>query len=134
MLLISEIVDTLNTLSSEISEAVQVPPMEMPSLPVPFMSGGVGGMCIISLFLVALFFAAWKAPRWVKEIGLCGLTSGFAFGLVGLWQMFHAIQHYDDTPFSVICGGLQAILISIIYGLIVFFVSLVIRIIQKPRI
>ena len=39
-----------------------------------FVSGGPIGMCGITLFLIALFFAAWKAPAWVKEIGIAGLV------------------------------------------------------------
>ena len=30
-----------------------------------FAAGGYGPMSIITLLLIALFFAAWKAPAWV---------------------------------------------------------------------
>ena len=33
-----------------------------------FMQGGAGYMTILTILLVAIFFAAWKAPRWIKEI------------------------------------------------------------------
>ncbi len=39
----------------------------------------------------------------------------------------------DVSP-AVICGGLKVTLIATSYGLIVYFISLIIRIIQKPRI
>ena len=35
-----------------------------------FIEGGIGFMSVLTVLLVAIFFAAWKAPRWVKEIGL----------------------------------------------------------------
>ena len=31
-----------------------------------FLQGGPAGMIVITLFLIALLIAAWKAPRWVK--------------------------------------------------------------------
>ena len=34
-----------------------------------FVDGGPIFMSVLTVLLVALFFAAWKAPRWVKEIG-----------------------------------------------------------------
>ena len=38
------------------------------------MQGGPVGMSILTALLVALLFAAWKAPAWVKEIGAAGLA------------------------------------------------------------
>ena len=40
-----------------------------------FMQGGAGFMTILTVLLVAIFFAAWKAPRWIKEIGTFALES-----------------------------------------------------------
>ncbi len=99
-----------------------------------FVEGGLPGMIVISLLLIALFIAAWKAPRWVKEIGLGALTVSLFWMLWGLYQMLGIVQQVGDVPFSVICGGLKITLISTCYGLIVYFISLVIRVIQKPRI
>ena len=35
-----------------------------------FVDGGVFSMSLLSLELIALLFAAWKAPAWVKELGV----------------------------------------------------------------
>ena len=99
-----------------------------------FMQGGVGYMTIFTLLLAALFFAAWKAPRWVKEIGIGALVYAIFGTLLGLAQVFDAIQQFPDVGFGVMCGGLKVTLISTFYGLIVYFISLIIRVIQKPRI
>jgi len=48
--------------------------------------------------------------------------------------MFGAIQMMGDVSFPVICGGLRIAMVSTFYGLIIYFISLLIRIIQKPRI
>ena len=104
------------------------------TLPDYFVSGGVGMMTIISLFLIALLIAAWKAPRWVKEIGIGALVVSIFATLSGLHQMFTTLQMIGDVSPAVICGGLKATMITTFYGLIVYFISLVIRVIQKPRI
>ncbi|MBR3652459.1 MAG: hypothetical protein IKN60_00735, partial [Bacteroidales bacterium] len=69
-----------------------------------FVEGGLGGMIIITLLLVALLVAAWKAPKWVKEIGIGALVAGIFFTLVGLTQMFDTIQTFGHISFSVTCG------------------------------
>ena len=99
-----------------------------------FVEGGVPGMIVLTLFLIALLLAAWKAPGWVREIGLGALVTSVFWTLLGLYQMFGAIQMMGDIRFPVICGGLRIAMISTFYGLIIYFISLLIRIIQKPRI
>lgn len=42
-----------------------------------FMEGGPIGLTILTILLVLMFFAAWKAPAWVKEIGQAALIWGF---------------------------------------------------------
>lgn len=54
--------------------------------------------------------------------------------LLGFYQLFGAIQMMGDVSFPVICGGLRIAMVSTFYGLIIYFISLLIRIIQKPRI
>lgn len=99
-----------------------------------FMEGGLAGMIAITLLLIALFLAAWKAPKWVKEIGIGALVVGIFWSLRGLSQMLGVLQMIGDVSPAVICGGLKVTLIATSYGLIVYFISLIIRVIQKPRI
>lgn len=99
-----------------------------------FMEGGLVGMIAITLLLIALFLAAWKAPKWVKEIGIGALVVGIFWSMCGLSQMLGVLQMIGDVSPAVICGGLKVTLIATSYGLIVFFISLIIRVIQKPRI
>ena len=104
------------------------------SLPQLFVEGGLGWMIIISLFLIALFIAAWKAPRWVKEIGIGALVFAIFGTLMGVTQVFDAVQRFGDFGIGVIFGGFKVTLIPTFYGLIVYFISLIIRVVQKPRI
>lgn len=98
-----------------------------------FVNGGPAFMSVLTVLLVALFFAAWKAPRWVKEIGLFALAFGFFGTILGLQQAFDDISASGPIPQQVLCAGLKVALISTIYGIIIYMVSLIVRVIQKPR-
>ena len=99
-----------------------------------FVNGGVGFMSVLTVLLVAIFFAAWKAPRWVKEIGIGALVVGLFWMLSGLSQVLDVMHRFGDISPAVLCGGLKVTLIPLFYGLIVYFLSLIIRVIHKPRI
>ena len=110
-----------------------------------FMQGGAGFMTILTVLLVAIFFAAWKAPRWIKEIGSFALVFGFLTYLIGLYQMFMALQQvasdigegvtgvFDLVSPDVLFGGMRVGLIPVFYGVIIYLVSLVVRVVKKPR-
>ena len=92
------------------------------------------GIGVITLLLIALFFVAWKAPAWVKEIGIGALIFAIFGTLMGLLQILNVMQMFGDVSPAVLCGGLIVTLIPTFYGFIVYFISLIIRVIQKPRI
>ena len=109
-----------------------------------FIEGGVWFMSILTILLVAIFFAAWKAPRWVKEIGSIARAFGFIGLLLGLRQMFEALQEigsqkeavtslFDLVSPNVLLGGLKVAMIPVIYGIIIYIVSRIVCIIQKPK-
>ena len=110
-----------------------------------FMQGGAGYMTILTVLLVAIFFAAWKAPRWIKEIGKFALVFGFLTFIIGLFQMLTALQQvamdlgegvtgvFDLVSPGVFFGGIKVGLIPVTYGMIIYLISLVVRIIKKPR-
>lgn len=110
-----------------------------------FIQGGPVFMTILTVLLVAIFFAAWKAPRWIKEIGSFALVFGFLTLLIGLYQMFVALQQvamdigegvtgvFDLISPGVLFGGLKIALIPVFYGIIIYLISLVVRVVKKPR-
>ena len=109
-----------------------------------FMEGGLIFMSFLTVLLVAVFFAAWKAPRWVKEIGAFALVVGFLSFILGLRRLFSTLQQvamandsvsgiFDLISPGVFFGGIKVGLIPVIYGIFIYLVSLVIRVIQKPR-
>ena len=99
-----------------------------------FIEGGPVFMGLLTILLVFLFIAVWKAPAWVKEIGLMALITGILSTLFGLAQVCDAIERAGEVPMPVIFGGLKVGLIPIIYVGLIYLVSLILRIIQKPRI
>lgn len=113
-------------------ETVEVPDWTISRL---FIEGGMTGMTIITVFLILLFLAAWKAPRWVREIGIGALVVSAFFTGIGVFQVFGLAELFGgDVTEGIMYGGLRIAMISLMYGLIVYFISLVIRVIQKPRI
>ena len=99
-----------------------------------FVEGGLGGMIIITVLLIALLAAAWKAPNWVKEIGIAALVAGIFWTVCGLSQAAGVVQMVGDISPAVVWGGIKVMTIPLLYGLVIYFLSLIIRIIQKPRI
>lgn len=127
-----EIYYVVDSLGVSHQEVIERPAMSIARL---YVEGGAGFMTVITIFLILLLIAAWKAPKWVKEIGLGALVAGVFASLLGLFQVFDVVQMFgDEVTFPILCGGLKVDLITVLYGLIVYFLSLIIRVIQKPRI
>lgn len=98
-----------------------------------FMEGGLGWMSLLTIELIALILAAWKAPGWVKEAGLLALITGILGLLIGISQMSEVIHKAGDIAMPIIFGGLKVALITPIYGCFIYAASLIIRVIQKPK-
>ena len=90
-----------------------------------FLQGGTWIMSILTVELICLLFAAWKAPAWVREIGLL---------VKGMFNAAEVVQQVGDVPLTLVAGGLKVSFISLIYALLIYAASLVIRMLQKPRI
>lgn len=98
-----------------------------------FVEGGYLGMSIITILLTLIFFAAWKAPAWVENIGKIAFAVGLIWAFAGLRQALGYLSSNPDTPMAIIYKGLKVTLIPAIYGAIVYVVSQLIAIVQKPR-
>jgi MotA/TolQ/ExbB proton channel family len=77
------------------------------------------------------------SPKWlesIKHIGGFAAAVGTFGTLVGLFMAFNALEHSEQViPFQVIMGGLKVALINVLYGLIVFLISMVCYIVLKLR-
>ena len=76
--------------------------------------------------------------KWIETIKhIAGLAVAFGtFGtLAGLFLAFDALEAAKEIiPFQVIMGGLKVALINILYGLIVFFISMIVYVAMKLKI
>lgn len=90
-------------------------------------------MSVITILLVLLLFAAWKAPRWVREIGHLTLALALIMTLIPLRQVAAVIIEAEDISPLLLWRGVYNLTIVPIYALIVYGISLIIRIVQKPR-
>ena len=90
-------------------------------------------MSLITLCLVGVLLAAWKMPSRVKELGITALVLGFISWSVGAYLAMNVLQKMGDISPSVVLGGAKVSLIAPIWSCIVFIVSLIVRIIQKPK-
>ena len=99
-----------------------------------FVEGGVIYMTILTLMFIALFLAAWKAPAWVKEIGKMAVVFGVIASVIGFFVAADAIVEFWPISPDIIWGGMRLAMITTLYGLLIYFVSLIICMIQKPRI
>ena len=132
-------IDTMNQTTYPVADSLGVfhpETIETPgwSLARFFMDGGMTGMIALTLLLIALFLAAWKAPRWVREVGIAALVLSIFLTGIGLFQIFGLMDQFGSEVFPLIGGGLQIAIIPLLYGLIIYFISLVIRLVQTPRI
>ena len=57
-----------------------------------FYDGGIFAMTVITVLFVALLIAAWKAPRWVREIGHLALAFAGIMTLVPLHNAAGAVM------------------------------------------
>ena len=111
-------------------EAVAVPQFSLYEI---YCAGNPLYMSLITLCLVGIFLAAWKIPSRVKELGLLALIIGICGFLIGVFQANSVLMQVGDISPAVVCGGLRASVIAPIWGLIVYSISLLIRIVQKPK-
>ena len=116
---------------SDIIDAMNLMDLQ-PWEPNLFQLGGFIPMSVVTFLLIALLFAAWKIPDRVKEIGLIALALGFLWIATGLIKHGNIMQEDDiDISPNLVLWGLKCWLIPFTYSIIVYIVSLVIRIIRK---
>ena len=76
--------------------------------------------------------------KWIetiKHVGGLALAVGTIGTLVGLFLAFDALEASKEViPFPVIMGGLKVALISILYGLFIFFISMIVYVAMKLKI
>jgi flagellar motor component MotA len=69
---------------------------------------------------------AEKQLQALKHIGGFALAWGASCTLLGLFQAFRWLENAKEmVSFNILCGGLRVALITVLYGFIVYMISLV---------
>lgn len=64
--------------------------------------------------------------KHVKSIGLFAMITGILGQLIGLYTAFSAIEKAGDISPSLLAGGFKISMITTLYGMIIFLLSLLI--------
>ena len=99
-----------------------------------FFMGGSGPMTILTIFLIGVLIAAWKAPNWVRDIGFAALIASLCWVSITLVQMSTALMVNPDVSAQVVWGGILCSLLPIVYSMFIYLISILISTFQKPRI
>ena len=97
-----------------------------------FYEGGPLFMSILTIILIGLLVSTWKFPQYVNEIGILALSLGILGQIIGLYSAFKGIEQMGQVSQEMMAGGLKVSSITTIYGLIIYIISLLIRLITKP--
>ena len=98
--------ETACTMACDLSGAEQMAPPPHVPLTDYFVNGGPILMSIITILFIAVLFAAWKAPAWVKELGILSLAASVFMTIMSLYQLFNTIMLYGEASFRVYCLSL----------------------------
>lgn len=97
-----------------------------------FNAGGPFYMSVLTILLLTVVLSVIKFPKWTKEIGLLALAVGILGQVVGLYGIFEGIESMGgNVPQAMIVGGLKVSMITMIYGVLIFIVSLLGRMMNK---
>ena len=69
---------------------------------------------------------ALRQLSYGKSIGLFAMITGILGQLIGLYQAFQAIEGAGDVSPAMVMGGLKVSMITTLYGIIIYLISLLI--------
>ena len=99
-----------------------------------FIQGGIAPMAIITFILIALVISIFKAHKWVKYAGIGALVMSLILALATWVRAASAvIECNGEIAPSIVWAGVRSAAIIIIYGLIVYLVSVIARGFIKTR-
>ena len=99
---------------------------------VPFMIPiDIGLVALITVMIMLIFKRVTGKPlpiHWLdalRHIGGWSLAAGVFGTLTGLFQAFGALEDIKEgLPFYIIAGGMKVALINVLYGCLVYLLSL----------
>ena len=93
-----------------------------------FFEGGLLFMSLLTLLLGGVIYTALKREKPLKLFGVLALTIGILGQLIGIFQMYEGIVSMGgEISQAMLAGGLRVSSITTIYGLLIYSISLIIR-------
>ena len=90
-------------------------------------------MSLLTFLLICIVIAFSKKQKIVKALGLLAFIVGLLCTVLGLYSAFSVIEQVGNASPSIFAGGIKVALISLIYGLTIFVISLVLDVILKIK-
>ena len=90
-------------------------------------------MSILTLLLVAVVITSFKKHELTKSLGLFAFIVGLLSAILGLYSAFNVIEQVGNVAPSILAGGIKVAFINLIYGLIIYMISIVLDVIGKWR-
>lgn len=90
-----------------------------------FQEAGWGIMSLLTINLVVLIVAIWKAPRLIKNLGLLPWGYTLCYKAIDLIQGFDQIQAVGAISQGALLGGFKVVLIPIVYAAFIYTISIV---------
>ncbi|WP_370089559.1 MotA/TolQ/ExbB proton channel family protein [Ekhidna sp.] len=108
-----------------------------------FHMGGMLFMSILTIELLAVGFFVMRCLKksdsfegdlkLVKSTGLLAAITGILGQLIGLFSAFEAIQQMGSVSPAMLAGGIKVSMITTIYGVIIYLLSIVLYLILKMK-
>jgi biopolymer transport protein ExbB/TolQ len=99
-----------------------------------FLEGGLLFMSLLTLLFIGVIYTAVKGEKSLKLFGLLALTIGILGQLIGIFQMYEGIVSMGgEISQAMLVGGLRVSSITTIYGLLIYSISLIIRLVFSLR-
>ncbi len=93
-----------------------------------FFEGGILFMGLLTLLFAGVIYAASKQKKSLKLFGILALAVGVLGQLLGIFQLYEGIVSMGgEISQSMLAGGLRVSSITTIYGLLIYCISLLIR-------
>ena len=88
-------------------------------------------MSILTLLLVAVVIASSKKKELTKSLGLLACVIGLLSTILALYSAFDVIEQVGNVAPSILVGGIKTSFTSLIYGLIIYMISIVLDTLKK---
>lgn len=97
-----------------------------------FYAGGPFFMGLLTLLLAAIVWSKLRAPHHVRTLGRLALTMGFLALMIGLFQLFEAVEAQDvDIHPALLAGGLKNAIVAPLYGALIYIFSTVLQLVSS---